>query len=301
MTFSTRCIALGFLSRDGDVYSNTAETDLFLDRKKPSYVGGILEMANLRLYPFWGHLTEALHTGQPQNEIKTGRPGLFEGLYADPGRLKVFLAAMTGLSRGANLAIARGFPWKNYKTFVDVGTAQGDLRGAGRARQPASARARLRSGAGRPDLRGIRRDQSAVRSAHLRGGQLLRSGAAEDRGRDDGPHPARLGHADQEDADREGVPGASRRRRVHRLRVDHRRRPLEECVRADDEPEHADRDAWRLRLHRARTAADGCAMPGSARRASSRWSAPTRWSSASNSATSHHHSELVPWHTPAQP
>src|SRR5258708_32087635 len=34
---------------------------------------------------------------------------------------------MTGLSRGANMAIARQFPWKNYKTAVDVGTAQGDL------------------------------------------------------------------------------------------------------------------------------------------------------------------------------
>jgi hypothetical protein len=34
---------------------------------------------------------------------------------------------MTGISRGANLAIARAFPWKDYKTFVDVGTAQGDL------------------------------------------------------------------------------------------------------------------------------------------------------------------------------
>ena len=49
--------------------------DLFLDRQKPSYVGGILEMANHRLYPFWGHLTEALRTGQPQNEVKSGGPG----------------------------------------------------------------------------------------------------------------------------------------------------------------------------------------------------------------------------------
>ena len=125
--FLDTLVALGFLQRTKDRYSNSPETNLFLDRKKPSYVGGILEMANLRLYPFWAHLTEALHTGQPQNEIKTGMPGLFEGLNADPARLKVFLTAMTGLSRGANLAIARGFPWKNYKTFVDVGTAQGDL------------------------------------------------------------------------------------------------------------------------------------------------------------------------------
>jgi len=119
--------ALGFLQRTGDTYSNTPETDLFLDRKKPSYVGGILEMANQRLYPFWGHLTEALRTGQPQNEFKTGGPGLFETMYADAARLKEFLAGMTGISHGANMTIAKSFPWKDRRTFVDVGTAQGDL------------------------------------------------------------------------------------------------------------------------------------------------------------------------------
>jgi hypothetical protein len=125
--FLDTLVALGFLDRDGDSYRNTAETDLFLDRKKPSYVGGILEMANHRLYPFWAHLTEALRTGLPQNEFKSGGPGIFETLYADPARLKQFLAAMTGISRGANLAIARQFPWKDYGSFVDVGSAQGDL------------------------------------------------------------------------------------------------------------------------------------------------------------------------------
>jgi hypothetical protein len=125
--FLDTLVALGFLQRTEDQYSNTSETDLFLDRKKPSYIGGILEMANHRLYRFWGDLTEALRTGQPQNEIKTGGAGLFEALYADPARLAQFLGAMTGLSRGANLAIAGRFPWKDYRTFVDVGTAQGDL------------------------------------------------------------------------------------------------------------------------------------------------------------------------------
>jgi hypothetical protein len=125
--FFDTLVALGFLSRTGDRYANTPETDLFLDRNKPSYVGGVLEMANHRLYPFWANLTEGLRTGLPQNEVKTGDAGLFETLYADPARLKEFLAAMTGLSRGANTAIARTFPWANYRTFVDVGTAQGDL------------------------------------------------------------------------------------------------------------------------------------------------------------------------------
>lgn len=125
--FLDTLVAPGFLQRSGDRYSNTPETDLFLDRAKPSCLGGMLEMANRRLYPFWGHLTDALRTGLPQNEVKGGGPGLFDQLYADRARLEEFLAAMTGISHGANMTIARAFPWSNYKTFVDVGTAQGDL------------------------------------------------------------------------------------------------------------------------------------------------------------------------------
>lgn len=125
--FLDALVALGFLTRTDGRYANTPETGLFLDRGKPSYVGGILEMANARLYPFWDGLTEALLTGLPQNEIKGGGPGLFETIYADPARLEQFLAAMTGISRGANLAIARQLPWQDYRSFVDVGTAQGDL------------------------------------------------------------------------------------------------------------------------------------------------------------------------------
>ena len=109
--FLDALVALGFLERQDGVYPNTPATDLFLDRDKPSYLGGILEMANHRLYGFWGGLTEALRTGQLQNEAKSGDVPFFEALYADPARLRQFLAAMTGLSHAANLAIAERFPW----------------------------------------------------------------------------------------------------------------------------------------------------------------------------------------------
>ncbi len=124
--FLDALVALGFLERGDGKYSNTAETDLFLDRKKPSYIGGILEMANQRLYGHWSHLTEGLRTGLPQNEVRGGGAPLFETLYADPARLKGFLKAMTGISHGSAMAIAAKFPWKEYKTYCDVGTAQGD-------------------------------------------------------------------------------------------------------------------------------------------------------------------------------
>lgn len=124
--FLDALVALGMLNRNGGEYSNTLETETFLDRTKPSYVGGILEMANTRLYPFWGSLTEALRTGRPQSEIRDGG-NFFATVYADPDRLRVFLAAMTGLSLGASMAIARKFPWDQYETFMDVGTSQGGL------------------------------------------------------------------------------------------------------------------------------------------------------------------------------
>ena len=63
-------VALGMLARDGDgpgsTYRNTPGSAAFLDKNRPEYVGGMLEMANGRLYGFWGTLTEALQTGRPQ-------------------------------------------------------------------------------------------------------------------------------------------------------------------------------------------------------------------------------------------
>ena len=124
--FFDALVALGMLYRNRSKYTNTTETDFFLDRAKPSYVGGMLEMANARLYPFWGSLTEALRTGKPQNEIKKGED-LFSVLYGDPKRLRVFLQGMTGLSLGAARVIAAKFPWGEYKTFIDIGGAQGGV------------------------------------------------------------------------------------------------------------------------------------------------------------------------------
>jgi O-methyltransferase domain/Dimerisation domain len=122
--FFDALVALKLLERRDGHYSNTSETDMFLDKAKPTYVGGLLEMANARLYASWGFLTEALKTGQNQNEGKE-TDDIFAALYADPERLRGFLAAMSGVSLGPAQAIAAKFPWANYKSFADIGCAQG--------------------------------------------------------------------------------------------------------------------------------------------------------------------------------
>lgn len=126
LDFLDTLVALEVLERDNGQYRNAPDTALFLDRRQPSYVGGLLEMANARLYPFWVSLTEALRTGRPQNEAKSGG-NLFQAIYRDEASLRGFLQAMTGVSLGAARAMAQKFPWQDYRTFIDIGAAQGAL------------------------------------------------------------------------------------------------------------------------------------------------------------------------------
>jgi hypothetical protein len=129
--FFDALLALGFLEREGDGpaarYRNGAEAAMFLDKSKPGYVGGILEMAQARLYPFWADLKTALLTGKPQNEIKHSGKPMFDELYAEPERLEQFMRAMTGASRGNFQVFVDQFDFGPFKTHCDIGGATGLL------------------------------------------------------------------------------------------------------------------------------------------------------------------------------
>ncbi len=129
--FFDTLVALKFLGRDGDGpgarYFNTPEAALYLDQNSPRYVGGILVMLNARLFKYWHDLPDALRTGQPQNEVKHGKKGVFEELYADLPRLEQFMGAMTGLSRLNFEAFADKFDFSRHQSLCDVGGATGLL------------------------------------------------------------------------------------------------------------------------------------------------------------------------------
>lgn len=129
--FLDTLVALGFLERKGNkesaTYSNTADTDFFLDKNKMSYMGGLLEMANNRLYPFWNFLEEGLKRGTPQNEIRTGEVSLFEEIYNDKDKTREFVNAMSGAQAGNFITFATQFDFSPYRTLCDIGGAGAQL------------------------------------------------------------------------------------------------------------------------------------------------------------------------------
>lgn len=127
--FLDALVALGFLNRSGiketAIYNNSLETDLFLDKNKPTYIGGILEMSNNRLYSFWNDLEEGLKTGLPQNETKNNGQSPFDLIYADPFKLREFIHAMAGVQTGNFITFSKNFDFSNYNTLCDIGGCGG--------------------------------------------------------------------------------------------------------------------------------------------------------------------------------
>jgi hypothetical protein len=125
--FLDTLVAVGMLERRSEVYSNTPESDFYLDRSKPTYIGRYIEIQSLRSYQLFASLSEALRTGEPQNEIKSGDEDWVDAMYRTPERLRFFLRGMTGHSLPSAMAIAQKFAWEKYRTFADIGTSEGCL------------------------------------------------------------------------------------------------------------------------------------------------------------------------------
>jgi hypothetical protein len=124
--FFDTLVALGMLERDDSGrYTNTPETDLYLDRGKPTYIGGELEHFNAYVFPHWNLLTAALRTGLPQSGPRA--TGHYSALYTDPAALERLAKGMTGGTLPVAKVLAAKFPWQGYKTMIDVGTAEGCL------------------------------------------------------------------------------------------------------------------------------------------------------------------------------
>lgn len=123
--FVDALVVLGLLDRDQQGrYANTVAATQCLVKGSPDYVGGLLRHLNDREYPYWSRLTQALRSGKAQFCRTEGH---YNDLYSNPVDAESFAAAMSGASRLAAQALATQFPWRNYHTLIDVGSAEGCL------------------------------------------------------------------------------------------------------------------------------------------------------------------------------
>jgi Dimerisation domain len=78
--FFDALVALRLLQRDDSgSYSNSPDADLYLDRRKPTYIGGLVENLNAREYGMWGRRRLASNpkpTTQASTPIRRGSTSL---------------------------------------------------------------------------------------------------------------------------------------------------------------------------------------------------------------------------------
>lgn len=119
----TGCAALGLLEKRDGRYRNSSLAEEFLVRGKPYYFGGFVQMADQRLYPGWGRLTEAIHTNRPTTWDPQRQSSLFDG--EDPELLAVFWEAMHSLSTFSARALGRSIDLGGARRLLDVGGGSG--------------------------------------------------------------------------------------------------------------------------------------------------------------------------------
>jgi ubiquinone/menaquinone biosynthesis C-methylase UbiE len=78
-------VGLGFLSRSGDKYTLTQESETFLISTKPSFQGGLFKHISQQLLPKWLGLNESVATGKPAYSVNAERDGtaFFQGFVHD--------------------------------------------------------------------------------------------------------------------------------------------------------------------------------------------------------------------------
>ncbi|MFG1603153.1 methyltransferase dimerization domain-containing protein [Actinoplanes sp. NPDC049265] len=109
--FLDSLVALRLLERDGDTYRNSLDADLYLDREKPTYVGGVLTRMGARDYPMWASLTEALRSGEP----RAAAP--------EPGAGRDYQDGLAWVLAPVTRELAGRIDWRRFERVVEFGGA----------------------------------------------------------------------------------------------------------------------------------------------------------------------------------
>jgi precorrin-6B methylase 2 len=104
------CVALGLLTKDKGLYSNTSLSQTYLVRGKPHYLGDLIHLLGNTQYQQWGNLKEAVvHNSPVETEV------------TDPESVLKFIKAMHGLGVIQAEKLAELIDFSGTKTLLDMG------------------------------------------------------------------------------------------------------------------------------------------------------------------------------------
>ncbi|MEU8774266.1 methyltransferase [Streptomyces sp. NPDC048606] len=122
--FFDALVALGLLEREDGRYANSPASAAYLDpAREEAYLG---EGVMARNAGTADDLTAVLRTGTALGGARTGRD-FYASLHRDATAVRAFQRDMTALSLDSAQAIAEAFPWREYRSLADIGTAEGAL------------------------------------------------------------------------------------------------------------------------------------------------------------------------------
>jgi ubiquinone/menaquinone biosynthesis C-methylase UbiE len=111
------CVAVGLLSKAGNIYRNTPEAAAFLVPGSPADLSGAIRY-NRDVYNAWGKLAEMVRSGRPVE-----RPELHLG--EDPERTRTFVLAMHGRALAIGQAVIPQLDLNGRRRLLDVGGGPG--------------------------------------------------------------------------------------------------------------------------------------------------------------------------------
>jgi O-methyltransferase domain/Dimerisation domain len=125
LDFLDTLVALNVLERDGDRYRNAPDTDYYLDKNKPTYLG-YPEWVVHGSFHSWTRFTDSLRTGLRQSPRGNAGGDLFD-LYDDPDEIARTMAGADTHNTALARALAAEVDWSGYRDFVDIGGARGNV------------------------------------------------------------------------------------------------------------------------------------------------------------------------------
>ncbi len=131
------CVGLGFLRKDGGIYSNLPAADAYLCRSSPQSLTGYIVYSNNVLYPLWANLEGAVREGTHRWKQTFALDGpIFSHFFKTEEAMRDFLMGMHGFGLLSSPAVVAAFDLGRFRRLVDLGGATGHLAMAARERYP---------------------------------------------------------------------------------------------------------------------------------------------------------------------